>query len=184
MKDVNLKKEIDILEREKEEAIKLGKELASLVESQEEEFNRRMRKILIELEVKDRRCQTLEEEVKRKDVALKTSKVKECDLLVKLDQAEQAVLSLTKNPTKKNEASSSSSVKPTKEGLKGPPPPKKNGSNPYFPGACYFCHFKGHKQTHCNQYTEYRKMHVGGKMVKKVTQKWVRQDKSDQVGYN
>ena len=25
-------------------------------------------------------------------------------------------------------------------------------------------------------------MHVGGKMVKKVTQKWVRKDKSDQVG--
>ena len=36
VENVNLKKEIDVLRREKEEAIRLGKELASLVESQEE----------------------------------------------------------------------------------------------------------------------------------------------------
>ena len=122
--------------------------MASLVESQEEEFNRRMGKILVELEGKDRKCQTLEEEVKKKDVALKISKVNECDLLVMLDQAEQTVITLTKN-SKKNEAASSSFAKPTKEGLK-PPPPKRKGSIPYFPGACYFCHFKGDKQTHCS----------------------------------
>ena len=80
----------------------------------------------------------------------------------------------------KKEEASSSSIKPTKEGLKGPHQ-KRKGSIPYFPGACYFCHFKGHKQTHCNQYTEYRKMHVGGQMVRKVTQKWVKKDKSEQV---
>ena len=46
VENVNLKKEIDILRREKEEAVRLGKELASLVESQEEEFKRRIGKIL------------------------------------------------------------------------------------------------------------------------------------------
>ena len=156
--------------------------MASLVESQEEEFKRRIGKILVDLEGKDRRYQALEEEVKKKDVAFKISKVNECDLLVMLDQAEQTVVALTRN-SKKNEAASSSLAKPTKEGLKAPPPPKKKGSIPYFPGACHFCHFKGHKQTHCKQYTEYRNKHVGDKMVKrKVTQMWVRKNKSDQVG--
>ncbi|KAI9165106.1 hypothetical protein LWI28_007777 [Acer negundo] len=54
---------IDVFTKERDEVLKVGKELTKLVESQEEEFNRRTRKVLIEMERKDKKCQALEEDL-------------------------------------------------------------------------------------------------------------------------
>ncbi|KAI9180021.1 hypothetical protein LWI28_000361 [Acer negundo] len=62
-KDINLIMRIDALKKERDEALKVGQELTRIVESQEEEFNRRMSKILIEMVRKDKKFQPLEEDL-------------------------------------------------------------------------------------------------------------------------
>ncbi|KAI9194293.1 hypothetical protein LWI28_004867 [Acer negundo] len=121
-KDINLTMRIDVLTKERNEALKVGEELTRPVESQDEEFNRRMRKFLMKIERKDKKCQALEEELVRKESALKIFKVKECDLIVELDQAKQKIWILIENPTKLEEMSSS---KATEEGFKSHHPKKK-----------------------------------------------------------
>ena len=53
----------------------------------------------------------------RKENAFKIPKVKECDLIVELDQAEHTIEVLTKGPTKKEEGSSSKTTKEPQETL-------------------------------------------------------------------
>ncbi|KAI9157425.1 hypothetical protein LWI28_022355 [Acer negundo] len=76
-KDINLTIRIDVLTNERNEALKVREELTRLVESQDEEFNRRIRKVFMEMERKDKKCQALEEELVRKESALKIFKERE-----------------------------------------------------------------------------------------------------------
>ncbi|KAI9157527.1 hypothetical protein LWI28_023954 [Acer negundo] len=84
-----------------------------------------MMKILMKIERKAKKCHALEEGLERKENAFKISKVKECDLIVELDQAEYTIEAFTKGLTKIEEVSSS---KTTKESHKKPCPKKKKGT--------------------------------------------------------
>ncbi|KAI9169558.1 hypothetical protein LWI28_014023 [Acer negundo] len=130
-KDINLIIRIDALEKERDEALKVGEELTRIVVSQEKEFNKRIRKVLMEVEKKDKKYQALKEDLLRKENAFKTSKVKECNLIVELDQAKCLIEVLTKGPTKNEEVSSS---KLTKKSHKRPHPKKKKGEMEEFIG--------------------------------------------------
>ncbi|KAI9168990.1 hypothetical protein LWI28_005045 [Acer negundo] len=89
-----------------------------------------MMKILIEVERKDKDYQALNEDLLKKYDAFKISKVKECDLIVELEQAKLAIEVLRSKPTMEVEGSPSKS---TKISHKRPQQMKMKGSIPYFP---------------------------------------------------
>ncbi|KAI9176618.1 hypothetical protein LWI28_005111 [Acer negundo] len=92
----NKNKELEIqvgrLEVERNSTSKEFEDLAKLCEEFEEEYARKTRKLLMEVDQKVKALEETKEALGRKDETLKVAKVKECDNIVNLDKVEKEVL--------------------------------------------------------------------------------------------
>ena len=118
------------LEVERNSTLKEFEDLARLFEEFEEEYARKKRKLLMEVERKAKALEETKEALGRKDEALKVAKVKECDFIVNLDKVEKEVKELHMRQHH------------------GPHSHLPRGSFLNHPPTCYFCFQKGHLKAH------------------------------------
>ncbi|KAI9174893.1 hypothetical protein LWI28_024212 [Acer negundo] len=140
-------------------------DLAKLSEEFEEEYARKTRKLLMEVERKEKAMEETKEALGRKDEALKVAKVKECDYIVNLDTVEKEVKALQ---MRKHH---------------GPHSHLPRGSFLNHPPTCYFSLQNGHLKAHCLKFHKYKKMRESRnkKNTPRVRKIWVRKDLVNQV---
>ncbi|KAI9152789.1 hypothetical protein LWI28_001218 [Acer negundo] len=109
--NANLLKEVEALRKERDEANKRAKDLARLVEEQNEDFARKTRKLQWQVELQDKTIGAIKEGLNWKENALNVANVKECDCLVELKGAERTIEMLTKKASKKEETLKVNTIK-------------------------------------------------------------------------
>ena len=165
----NKNKEMEIqvgrLEVERNSASKEFEDLAKLCEEFEEEYARKTRKLLMEVERKAKALEETKEALGRKDEALMVAKVKECDYIVNLDKVEKEVLALQMRQHQR------------------PHTHLPRGSFLNHLPTCYFCLQKGHLKAHCFKFHKHENLRKSRnkKNPPRVKQIWVRKDLFNQV---
>ncbi|KAK3225650.1 hypothetical protein Dsin_005512 [Dipteronia sinensis] len=181
-KNTDLMMRMEVLEKERDEAIKRAEDLTRIIEEQEEDFTRKTRKMQWQVELKDKAIDAIKEELSRKEVALKVVRVKECDRLVELEKAESTIKVLTEEQSIMEEILRYNTIERDANHPKERVT-KIGGSSSYFPYKCHFCHTRGHKKAQCVEFIGMRKKKQSMPKVKprKIRQVWVQKDKLDQV---
>ncbi|KAK3184180.1 hypothetical protein Dsin_031466 [Dipteronia sinensis] len=164
--DINKKFEkiIAKVESEKKAISRDLLELAKLSEEFEEEYGRKTRRLLMEVEEKSNALGEVKEELKEREEALKIAKVRECDYIGELDNMEKEVNSLKVQHSRR------------------PQSLNQRGSFPYTLPICYLCSKHGHIKANCYKFQRVKNFQnkFGGnpRGVRKI---WVRRDLVDAI---